>query len=88
MKSWKIIEDYYYFFQVILGMVQDETERFFSDSELADGFGPETRDKYLRTIVRNTYSYHLNEIYATVQNEYTDWLTWYEPEPISTLEAA
>ena len=69
-------------------MVQDETERFFSDSELTEGFGPETRDKYLRTIVRNTYSYHLNEIYATVQNEYTDWLAWYEHEPISTIDSA
>ncbi len=57
----------YFWFQVILGMVEDETDRYFSDSEISGGFGPDVRDKYLRTLVRNTYSYHLNEIYATVQ---------------------
>lgn len=31
------------------------------------------KDRYLRTLVRNTYSFHLKEIFATVQNEYTDW---------------
>ncbi len=27
-----------------------------------------------RTLVRNGYEYHLNEIFATVQNEYSDWM--------------
>jgi hypothetical protein len=26
-----------------------------------------------RTLVRNSYDFHLNEIFATVQNEYSDW---------------
>lgn len=26
-----------------------------------------------RTYVRNAYVYHLNEIFSTVRNEYTDW---------------
>jgi len=60
-------------------MVQDETDRYFADQELIDGFGPEVRDRYLRTLVRNSYNYHLNEIFATVQNEYTDWMAWTPP---------
>lgn len=27
----------------------------------------------MRTYVRNTYRYHLHEIYSTLRNEYTDW---------------
>lgn len=27
----------------------------------------------LRTFVRNAYVFHLNEIFSTVRNEYTDW---------------
>lgn len=29
--------------------------------------------KILRSFVKNTYSYHLSEILATIVNEYTDW---------------
>ena len=32
-----------------------------------------TKDRYLRSLVRNTFTFHLNEIFATIQNEYTDW---------------
>lgn len=56
-------------------MVEDETHVYFSDSEFSEGMGPQTRDMYLRTLVRNAYSFHLNEIFATVQNEYSDWLS-------------
>ena len=61
-------------FQVILGMVEDEAnDLFFNQEAVRDGIGPQTRDQYLRTLIRNTYNYHMNEIFATVQNEYTDW---------------
>ena len=33
----------------------------------------ERRDRLLRTLVRNTYTYHNNEILAVLRNEYTDW---------------
>ena len=60
--------------QVILGLVEDETsDLFFGEAEVDEGIGPEHRDRYLRTLIRNTYTYHMNEIFATVQNEYTDW---------------
>ena len=63
-------------FQVILGMVEDEAnDLFFNQEAVRDGIGPQTRDQYLRTLIRNTYNYHMNEIFATVQNEYIDWRT-------------
>lgn len=33
----------------------------------------EQRNRVLRTFVRNAYVFHLNEIFSTVRNEYTDW---------------
>ena len=60
--------------KVVLGMVEDEsTDLFFGEKAVIEGIGPQTRDQYLRTLIRNTYNYHMNEIFATVQNEYTDW---------------
>ena len=57
-----------------MGSVEDEaTYQYFSDTSFEEGIGPDTRDKYLRTLIRNTYNYHMNEIFATVQNEYIDW---------------
>ena len=46
---------------------------FFPENELRRGITPKTKDRYLRTLVRNTFTFHLNEIFATIQNEYTDW---------------
>ena len=56
-----------------MGLVQDETDLFFTERELKLGITPKTKDRYLRTLVRNTFTFHLNEIFATIQNEYTDW---------------
>ena len=56
-----------------MGLVQDETNLFFPERELRDGINTKTKDRYLRTLVRNTFTFHLNEIFATIQNEYTDW---------------
>ena len=41
--------------------------------QVRNGIDLTSKNKYLRTLVQNTYSFHLNEIFATVQNEYTDW---------------
>ena len=57
----------------MLGLVQDETDVYFPERELRNGISPNTKDQYLRTLVRNTFTFHLNEIFATIQNEYTDW---------------
>lgn len=37
------------------------------------GLEEEQRNRLIKTFVQNTYDYHLNEIYAAVKNEYTDW---------------
>ena len=60
-------------YQILLGSAQDETSHFFSDNQVRDGVTRTVKDQYLRTLVRNTYSFHLKEIFATIQNEYTDW---------------
>ena len=60
-------------YEVMLGSVEDEASQLFGDEEYRNGIDEETKSKYLRTLVRNTFSFHLNEIFATVQNEYTDW---------------
>ena len=57
----------------MIGLVQDETDLAFSERELRNGFSSTTKDRYLRSLVRNTFTFHLNEIFATIQNEYTDW---------------
>ena len=60
--------------QVVLGIVEDEaTDIYFGQTAVEEGIGEDTRDRYLRTLIRNTYNYHMNEIFATVQNEYIDW---------------
>ncbi|KAH8008604.1 hypothetical protein HPB51_000047 [Rhipicephalus microplus] len=43
------------------------------------------RDRLLRTLVRNLYSFHQQEIFLTVVNEYTDW-TRSVQHPASILE--
>ena len=58
---------------MLLGLVQDEMNSYFPESELRHGISRKTKDRYLRTLVRNTFTFHLNEIFATIQNEYTDW---------------
>ena len=45
----------------------------FSDEDIRSGFEGDRRDRILRTYIRNTYDYHLSEIFYTVVNEYTDW---------------
>lgn len=49
------------------------------------GLNETRRDRILRTYVRNTYRYHLHEIYSTLRNEYTDWERG-EPSPIAICE--
>nr|XP_022918704.1 neuroligin-1-like isoform X2 [Onthophagus taurus] len=44
-----------------------------SAQDLEFGFNETRRDRILRTYVRNSYYYHLNEIFSTLKNEYTDW---------------
>ncbi|XP_043655932.1 LOW QUALITY PROTEIN: neuroligin 4-like [Drosophila teissieri] len=43
--------------------------------------------KIIRTYVRNAYNYHLNEIFYTIVNEYTDWDRTSQ-HPINTRDTA
>ncbi|XP_054721244.1 neuroligin-4, X-linked-like [Uloborus diversus] len=50
-------------------------ESYFQFSALEETFGIESsrRDRILRTLVRNLFTYHLQEIFLTIVNEYMDW---------------
>lgn len=50
-----------------------------------NGLNETRRDRILRTYVRNTYRYHLHEIYSTLRNEYTDWERG-EQSPVAICE--
>ncbi|OXA46621.1 Neuroligin-4, X-linked [Folsomia candida] len=55
--------------------------------DLEFGFESHRRDAILRTLVRNSYRYHRNEILATITNEYIDWERTAQ-HPISTRDMA
>ncbi|KFM59615.1 Neuroligin-1, partial [Stegodyphus mimosarum] len=50
-------------------------ESYFQFSAMEEKFGIDSarRDRVLRTLVRNLFTYHLQEIYLTIVNEYMDW---------------
>ncbi|KAI7815482.1 neuroligin [Rhyzopertha dominica] len=60
-------------YDLLLGVVKSESYFTFNTEDIQYGIEPDRRSKILRTFVRNTYSYHLSEILATIVNEYTDW---------------
>lgn len=60
-------------YDLLLGVVRAEAYFAFNGEDVQYGIEADRRSKILRTFVRNTYSYHLSEILATIVNEYTDW---------------
>lgn len=60
-------------YDLLLGVVKAEAYFAFNSEDVQYGIEADRRSKILRTFVRNTYSYHLSEILATIVNEYTDW---------------
>jgi len=44
-----------------------------NERELKNGFESDHRDKILRTLVRNVFTFHQQEIFSIIRNEYTDW---------------
>ncbi|KAK0163026.1 hypothetical protein PV327_006740 [Microctonus hyperodae] len=58
---------------LLIGLTSCEAWLDLSEDDLTNGLNETRRDKILRTYVRNTYRYHLHEIYSTLRNEYTDW---------------
>ncbi|KAF5307776.1 hypothetical protein FQR65_LT06647 [Abscondita terminalis] len=60
-------------YDLLLGVVKAEAYFAFNAEDVQYGIEADRRSKILKTFVRNTYSYHLSEILATIVNEYTDW---------------
>ncbi|KDR15094.1 Neuroligin-1 [Zootermopsis nevadensis] len=58
---------------LLFGLTTTESYLDLSAQDLEFGFDESRRDRILRTFVRNAYIYHLNEIFSTLKNEYTDW---------------
>lgn len=58
---------------LLFGITTLESYADFCAQDLEFGFGESKRDRVLRTFVRNCYYFHLNEIFSTLKNEYTDW---------------
>ncbi|XP_054006258.1 neuroligin-1-like [Hylaeus anthracinus] len=58
---------------LLLGLTSEEAWVNLTDDDIQNGLNETRRDRILRTYVRNTYRYHLHEIYSTLRNEYTDW---------------
>ncbi|XP_065164020.1 neuroligin-1 isoform X1 [Atheta coriaria] len=58
---------------LLFGLTSTESYLDLSAQDLEFGFNETRRDRVLRTYVRNSYYYHLNEIFSTLKNEYTDW---------------
>ncbi|CAL1265206.1 unnamed protein product [Larinioides sclopetarius] len=60
-------------FDLMFGVTRVESYFHISEKEEKSGLEIERRDKLLRTLVRNIFNYHLQEIFLTIVNEYTDW---------------
>lgn len=72
---------------LLFGLTSTESYLDLSAQDLEFGFNETRRDRILRTYVRNSYYYHLNEIFSTLKNEYTDWEKPTQ-NPLSVRDAA
>ncbi|RLU24683.1 hypothetical protein DMN91_002772 [Ooceraea biroi] len=71
--------------EILFGLTSEEAWVNLSEEDLQNGLNETRRDRILRTYVRNTYRYHLHEIYSTLRNEYTDWERG-EQSPVAICE--
>jgi neuroligin len=60
-------------FPLLIGTSSVESFGELNTEDIEDGLSESKRDRILRTFVRNVFVFHLNEIYSTIKNEYTDW---------------
>ncbi|XP_076323980.1 neuroligin-4, X-linked-like isoform X2 [Tachypleus tridentatus] len=60
-------------YDLLFGVTRTESYFQFSAREEKNGIDIKRRNRILRTLVRNLYNYHQQEIYLTIINEYTDW---------------
>uniref|UniRef100_T1KIY2 Carboxylesterase type B domain-containing protein n=1 Tax=Tetranychus urticae TaxID=32264 RepID=T1KIY2_TETUR len=57
---------------LLLGITSKEYFKFNGNEE-SSGIDLVKEEKIVRTLVRNLFNYHLQEIFHTIVNEYTDW---------------
>ncbi|XP_035701279.1 neuroligin-1-like [Folsomia candida] len=74
-------------YDILVGLSSLEKLTEFSEMDLEFGFESHRRDAILRTLVRNSYRFHRNEILTTITNEYTDWERTAQ-HPINTRDLA
>lgn len=67
-------------------MKYSQTHVLVSAMEDRYGMDVDRRERVLRTLVRNLFSFHQQEIYLTVLNEYTDWSASLPPHPLNILD--
>ncbi|XP_055539112.1 neuroligin-4, Y-linked [Wyeomyia smithii] len=60
-------------YDLLVGVTRAEAYFVFNSEDVQYGIEADRRSKILKNYVKCTYSYHLNEILATIVNEYTDW---------------
>ncbi|XP_023210237.1 neuroligin-3-like [Centruroides sculpturatus] len=72
-------------YDLLFGVSRVESFFQFSAQEEKHGIENDRRDRLLRTLVRNLFTYHLQEIFLTIVNEYTDW-TRPVQHPINVLD--
>lgn len=60
-------------YDLLVGVTRAESYFVFNSGDVQYGIEADRKLKILRSYVRSTYSYHLNEILATISNEYYDW---------------
>ncbi|GFY68723.1 neuroligin-1 [Trichonephila inaurata madagascariensis] len=73
-------------YDLLLGVSRIEYYFKFTNQEDRMGIEVNRRDRLLRTLVRNLFTYHLQEIFLTVVNEYTDW-SKPDQHPINVLDS-
>ncbi|XP_013779898.1 neuroligin-4, X-linked-like isoform X1 [Limulus polyphemus] len=72
-------------YDLLLGVSRMEFYFKFSANEERYGIEEGRRTKLFQTLVTNVYTYHLQEIFYVIENEYTDWERANQ-HPINTLE--
>ncbi|XP_042895443.1 neuroligin-4, X-linked [Parasteatoda tepidariorum] len=58
---------------LMLGTTKVESFFMFSAVEEIKGINTHRRDRIIRTMVRNLFTHHLQQIFLTIVNEYMDW---------------
>lgn len=72
--------------ELMMGVSRFESYFFVSASEEKYGIEADRRDRLLRTLVRNLFSFHQQEIFLTIVNEYTDWTKPFQ-HPLNILDS-